>query len=99
MSGNVDEYYCQAFNWLTSIVQDLIPAYVNVDFEWAFFSQVGNYFSDAELVGCHFHSKQAVRRKMTHMRITEAEVKFVMRWGVFDLITAIPDDELKDPDY
>ena len=94
MTGKTDKCYWQSFNWLTSTVQNITPAYVGVDFEWDFFSQVSNHFSDAELIGCKFHFKQAVRRKMISMGIPEAEVKFTMRSGVVDLITVIPSDEL-----
>mmetsp|Transcript_18023 Transcript_18023/g.32666 ORF Transcript_18023/g.32666 Transcript_18023/m.32666 type:complete len:108 (-) Transcript_18023:337-660(-) len=36
MTGKTDECYWQAFNWLTSTVQNITPAYIGVDFEWFF---------------------------------------------------------------
>ena len=94
MTGKTNECYWQAFNWLTSAVDSINPAFVGVDFEWAFFSQVTNHFSEAEIIGCLFHFKQALCRKMIKIGIPEDEVKFAMRKGVMDLITVIPKDEL-----
>jgi len=54
MTGKTNECYWQAFNWLTSAVDSINPAFVGVDFERAFFSQVTNHFSEAEIVGCFF---------------------------------------------
>ena len=93
MTGKTEECYWQAFNWLTSIA-DIVASYIGVDFERAFFTQVAIHFPEAKLIGCLFHFKQAVRRKMIEMGIPENEVKFAMRRGVVDLITVIAKDEL-----
>ena len=76
------------------MVQEIMPAYVGVDFEWNFSNQVANHLSDAELISCLFHFKQTIRRKMILMGIPEAGVKFTIRQGVVNLITVIPHDEL-----
>jgi len=94
MTGKTQECYWQAFNWLTSAVPTCNPSFVGVDFERAFFTMVGIHFPDAVLVGCLFHFKQAVRRKMLKMGIPDLEVQYAMRHGVVDLITVIPNDEL-----
>jgi hypothetical protein len=80
--------------WLCSAVVDIDPAYIGVDFERAFFTQVANHFSEADLIGCLFHFKQALRRKMINLGIPEEEVKFAMQKGVIDLITVIPVEDL-----
>ena len=36
MTGKTDECYWQVFNWLKSVIQDLDPSYIGVDFERAF---------------------------------------------------------------
>ena len=59
-----------------------------------FFSQACNHFPEATLIGCLFHFKQALRRKMIKLGIPEEEVKFVMQKGVIDLITVIPVEHL-----
>lgn len=94
MTGKTIECYWQAFNWLTSIVDSIDPAFVGVDFERAFFTQVLNHFAEAEIIGCLFHFKQALHRKMIKLGIPDEEVRFTMRKGVMDLITVIPKDEL-----
>ena len=58
MIGKTTECYWQVFNWLTSAVQDMDPAFVGVDFEWAFFSQVPNHFCEAEVIGWSFISNR-----------------------------------------
>eukprot|EP00804_Cyclotella_cryptica_P014847 CCRYP_021233-RA/>CCRYP_021233-RA protein AED:0.19 eAED:0.19 QI:1615/0.57/0.5/1/0/0/8/0/352 len=94
MTGKTNECYWQAFNWLCSAVDEIAPAYIGVDFERAFFTQVSNHFAKADLIGCLFHFKQALRRKMIKLGIPEEEVKFVMQKGVIDLITVIPVEHL-----
>eukprot|EP00804_Cyclotella_cryptica_P003775 CCRYP_008952-RG/>CCRYP_008952-RG protein AED:0.38 eAED:0.62 QI:0/0/0/1/0/0.33/3/0/196 len=73
MTGKTNECYWQAFNWLCSAVDEIAPAYIGVDFERAFFTQVSNHFSEADLIGCLFHFKQALRRKMIKLGIPEEE--------------------------
>lgn len=94
MTGKTDECYWQAFNWLSNVVDNLMPEFIGVDFEIAFFSQIKNHFEESDLIGCLFHFKQAMRRKMVKLGIPEAELKFAMRKGIVDLITVIPLDDL-----
>ena len=94
MTGKTNECYWQAFNWLCSAVDEIAPAYIGVDFKRAFFTQVTNHFSEADLIGCLFHFKQAARRKMKELRFPDEEVSFAMRKGVFDLLTVIPKEHL-----
>jgi hypothetical protein len=95
MSGKTEECYWQAFNWLTSAVEDIDASYIGVDFERAFFTQLGAHFSDAKLMGCLFHFKQAARRKMVDLGIPDSEIKFAMARGMYDLLTVIPIDQLE----
>jgi len=46
-------------------------------------------------VGCLFHFKQALRRRMEKLGIPEAEIKFAMRKGEVDLLTVIPIEDLE----
>mgnify|MGYP006197731629 FL=1 len=90
MTGKTAECYWQVFNWLTSTLQDLNPSFVGVDFEWNFFRSVSNFFPDAKAIGCNFHFKQAGRNQMKKRHIPDEEVRFAMRFGVYDLLTVIP---------
>ena len=95
MSGKTEECCGQAFNWLTSAVEDIDASYIGVDFERAFFTQLGTHFPDAKLMGCLFHFKQAARRKMVDLGIPDSEIKFAMARGMYDLLTVIPIDQLE----
>lgn len=94
MTGKTEECYWQAFNWLTSEVQDCRPYCVGVDFEINFFRSVGTHFPDGKLIGCLFHFKQAGRKKMVELGIHKDAVKYAMRSGVYDLLTVLPKDDL-----
>ena len=96
MTGKTTECYWQVFNWLTSAVQDMDPAYVGVDFERAFFTNVRIHFENAKLLGCLFHFKQALRRKMKQLLFPDEEVSFAMKTGVIDVLTVIPPGVLQD---
>jgi len=63
---------------------------VGVDFKWNFFRSVSNFFPDAKASGCNFHFKQAGRNQMKKHHIPDEEVRFAMRFGVYDLLTVIP---------
>ena len=78
MTGKTSECYWQVFNWITTTVQELDPSYIGVDFERAFCSHVSIHFSEAKLVGCLFHFKQAARN-MNELQFPEEEVSFAMR--------------------
>ena len=49
-----------------------------------------------ELIGCLFHFKKAIREKLEKLGIDKKEIEIAMGWGVFDLITVLPTDELKE---
>lgn len=94
MTGKTRECYWQAFNWLCSEVKECAPYCVGVDFEWNFWRSVGEFFPKTKLVGCLFHFKQALRKKLVELGIPKPEINFAMRSGVLDLLTVIPRDEL-----
>ena len=94
MTGKTTECYWQVFNWLTSAVQDMDPTYFGVDFERAFFTNVRIHFENAKLLGCLFHFKQALRRKMKQLLFPDEEVIFAMKRGVIDVLTVIPPEHL-----
>jgi hypothetical protein len=83
-----------AFAWLTSAVEDLNPAFCGVDFDITFFRQVAIHLPGVDLIGCLFHWKQAIRRKIIKLGIPDDEVKFAIMRGVIDLLTIVPKDEV-----
>ena len=58
------------------------PAYIGVDFERDFFKQVAKNCPDAELLVVFFHVKQAIRKKMIKLGMSDKEVTFAMKKGV-----------------
>ena len=83
MTSKTLECYWQAFNWLTSVVDLIAPAFVGVDFERAFYPQDANHFTEAEIIGCLFHFKQAIHRQMNKLGIPNDKVKLCLRKGIF----------------
>ena len=54
------------------MVEDIEP--VGVDFVRACFKQVANHFPEVKLIGCLFHFKQAITRKMIKLGMPDKEV-------------------------
>jgi hypothetical protein len=79
---------------LSNITSNSTYFHAHVDLERAFYAQVANHFTEAEIIGCLFHFKQALCRKMIKLGIPDDEVKYCMRKGIIDLLTAIPKDDL-----
>ncbi|EGZ26009.1 hypothetical protein PHYSODRAFT_326955 [Phytophthora sojae] len=74
----------------------LNPAEIVCDFEFSLISSVQTRFPNAEVVGCFFHFKQAIRRRLKDERISDDEVTIAMESGVLDILTVI-DPDLVDP--
>lgn len=87
-----DEWaYWHAFHWLKVTTRMKIsPSTVSCDFEWGIIKGVQDEFSDAAIVGCLFHWKQALRKNMLHVRVPVAHIKEAMKPGVLDLLTVVP---------
>ncbi|KAE9037956.1 hypothetical protein PR002_g6280 [Phytophthora rubi] len=72
----------------------LKPAHAACDFEYAMIKAVKNQFPETRIIGCLFHFKQAIRRKMLKLHISEEEVYLAMREGSFDRLTVIPRSDI-----
>ncbi|KAJ8564223.1 hypothetical protein ON010_g7121 [Phytophthora cinnamomi] len=68
----------------------LNPGVVCCDFELALLQNVKDQFPNANSVGCLFHWKQAIRRKMVALHIPLDQVKQSMLPGCLDLLTVFP---------
>lgn len=71
------------------------PETVGVDFEQGLINATQFCFPHAKLVGCLFHWKQAIRRKMLALNIPKEVVEWYMRPGNLDLLTVLPKDDIK----
>ncbi|EGZ14737.1 hypothetical protein PHYSODRAFT_333073 [Phytophthora sojae] len=84
-TGKTAQVYDRPFhNIYVGARQKIFPAHVVCDFEFAMITSVQNQFPESRIVGCLFHSKQALRRKMMKLKITEDEVDLTMREGCID---------------
>ncbi|KAG3087443.1 hypothetical protein PI125_g18651 [Phytophthora idaei] len=72
------------------------PRYVTCDFEMGLLNAVRQLFTGVSVVGCLFHWKQALRRKMIDLRIPQETVSHVMTAGVIDVLTVIPIGEITE---
>ena len=96
LTGKTESYYRVA---LTELVEDLggkfDPATIGVDFEPALRNVVSKMFPKALVIGCLFHWKQAIRRKMVDLGIPKAVISHFMRPGHLDLLTVLPKEDVK----
>ncbi|ETM34009.1 hypothetical protein L914_18810 [Phytophthora nicotianae] len=70
--------------------EKLEPCDVVCDFEMPMIQAIEKQFLNAEVIGCLFHFKQAVRRQMkTTYSIPDAEVCIAMEKGVLDVLKMI----------
>ncbi|EGZ16351.1 hypothetical protein PHYSODRAFT_334540 [Phytophthora sojae] len=67
----------------------LQPGSVVCDFEAALIDSVTDQFPHARVIGCLFHFKQVIRRRMMKLRIRPQEISIAMEVGVLDMLTVI----------
>ncbi|GMF63467.1 unnamed protein product [Phytophthora fragariaefolia] len=72
------------------------PATVTYDFERGLMNAITDQFPLVKIVGCLFHWKQALRRKMIELRIPQDQIAAVLTPGVLDILTIIPVDQIAD---
>jgi len=69
-----------------------------VDFEQAFINALEQVFPMARIVGCLFHWKQAIRRKLIGFGFPKEVVSAFMRPGKLDLLTVLPIEDVASVD-
>ncbi|EGZ18329.1 hypothetical protein PHYSODRAFT_332150 [Phytophthora sojae] len=91
------ETYWRVLNELVILSnRQLEPENVTCDFEPALVNAVLEQFPTANLVGCLFHWKQALRRKMLELRLPEDQIKDALSPGRLDTLTVIPEDQIAE---
>lgn len=73
------------------------PKVVVCDFEHAIHQDVEEQFKTPKvnIVGCLFHWKQAIRRKMIEVRIPADQIEVAMTPGYIDVLTVIPEHKIR----
>ncbi|POM79640.1 Hypothetical protein PHPALM_2634 [Phytophthora palmivora] len=79
---------------IKSTDNNMHPAEIVCDFEIGLIKSVQAQFPNAEVIGCLFHFKQALRRKMKKLCIPDNEVRVAMGKGVLDMLTVIEQDKV-----
>ncbi|OWZ11105.1 hypothetical protein PHMEG_00015926 [Phytophthora megakarya] len=95
MDSKHQDAYCNALNFV--IIQTgrlLEPATVTCDFEKGLMNAVTEQFSLVKIMGCLFHWKQPLRRKMIELRIPQDQIAAALSPGMMDVLTIIPVTEL-----
>ncbi|KAJ8519457.1 hypothetical protein ON010_g18074 [Phytophthora cinnamomi] len=72
-----------------STEQRLRLSRVVCDFEQALIDSIGAQFPTARIVGCMFHFKQAIRRRMIKLRLSNNIIALAMETGMLDMLTVI----------
>ena len=97
LSSKKESCYREAFR---SIVEDLggkfDPATIGVDFEQGFINALKTVFPQAKIVGCLFHFKQAIRKKMVEMGFPKPVIYHYMKpGGGVEVLTVLPKKDIK----
>ncbi|KAG2910767.1 hypothetical protein PC116_g10866 [Phytophthora cactorum] len=79
-----------------AVNQRLQTAQVAADVEQALIDSIGEQFPTARVIGCLFHWKQAIRRRMMALYFSHTEISIVMEVGIIDMLTVIPPADI-DP--
>lgn len=72
----------------------LEPASVICDFEKGLMNAIIEQLPGVNIVGCLFHWKQALRRKMLELYIARPQIAAALTPGVIDVLTVIPVDAI-----
>jgi MULE transposase domain len=96
LDGKDQETYWNAIN-LVIIHTDrrLEPAMVTCDFELGLINAIVEQFPTVHIVGCLFHWKQALRRRMLDLGIPREQVSDALTVGKLDVLTLVPIAEIQ----
>jgi hypothetical protein len=94
MTGKSEHLYCVALHEVIMLMEwDWMPDVITVDFEAALLAAVRHEFSRSQMVGCFFHFRQAISRKMKKIGISFESFEFGTR--IFNLLTLVDPTKLK----
>jgi hypothetical protein len=96
LPGKAESIYKFALDQIVQSVDcKLVPGDLHFDFEKGLINSLRAVFPKARLVGCLFHFKQALQRKMKKLGINEKEIQFFMKPGNLDILCIIPIEQMK----
>lgn len=90
-----DMYWDLLHQIIQTTDQQLSPAEVICDFETGLINAISTQFPNAEVIGCMFHFKQALQKRLKKLRIPKAEIAIAMTKGVVDMLTVIDPERIE----
>jgi hypothetical protein len=81
---------------LTITSMKFCPATITCDFEKALILAIHEQFPETMVIGCLFHFKQALRRKLVKLGISAETISFAMRKNMLDSLTTTPLKQIDD---
>lgn len=99
VTGKSEYIYCELFHQLIMIMEyNWMPKIITTDFEKALISAVKQEFPDTKILGCYFHLKQALHRKLKKYHISTSNLTVILQ--KIELLTIIPSHQIpKAIDY
>lgn len=96
MTGKTPSCYRTVFRMMEEDLNHKFdPKTIGVDFESGLYNAIKFCFPNARLIGCLFHWKQAIRKKMISMGFRKEVVSYFMLPVKLDLLTVLPKDDMK----
>lgn len=98
MTSKAEHLYGIAFDMFINAIggtgNPIRPCHISCDFEAAIYNTCLSRFKNADVRGCLFHFKKAIREKMQELNFTRSEIKIMMTEGVIDMLRVIPVNEI-----
>ena len=94
LEGKSEHVYKAALKQILLEQESFTPGEIHCDFERGLINAIQCVFPKSPIVGCLFHFKQAIHRKLKELAISSEEIVFFMRPGMLDILTLIPPEEI-----
>jgi hypothetical protein len=89
--------YCHALHLtLVATNMKLKPATITTDFEGALLLACKEQFPESRIIGCLFHFKKALRRRLVKLRVNQEEIGRAILRGNLDILTTVERHELDE---
>ena len=93
MTGRNEYLYCIILHELIVLMEySWMPTTITVDFEKGLIAAVTHEFPQSNILGCYFHFKQSIRRKLLKSKISESSISIIL--SKIEILTVIPIKEI-----
>ena len=99
MTNKSQKMYRNALEWIFKLSgRRANPKTITCDFEQALLGAITRIFPYSKIIGCLFHWKQAIRRKLLSLKFTNEKeiVPHAMVKYSMDILTVIPTNEIRN---